>query len=188
MFGAIRLESLRRQVCYLPRDPVLFDGTLASNLRFVRPAVTEHELQDVVECAGLSSFVATLPDGLRQRVGPGGCQLSGGQRQRLAIARALLQQPQILILDEATSCLDPSSEALVLRNIRRRLGAVDFHCHLPSLFDGIHIQQSHCFVGWTDRRGWQSRYVRLRSPERLFKALRRTHTIPRKRDASASLL
>ncbi|MGA7293946.1 MAG: ABC transporter ATP-binding protein [Terriglobales bacterium] len=123
---SIRLQSLRRQVCYLPRDPVLFDGTLASNLRFVRPAVSERELQEVVECVGLTAFVATLPTGLRQRVGPGGCQLSGGQRQRLAIARALLLQPHILILDEATSCFDSSSEALVLRNIRRRLGALTF--------------------------------------------------------------
>jgi ABC-type multidrug transport system fused ATPase/permease subunit len=119
----IPLESLRRQVCYLPRDPVLFDGTLASNLRFVRSAVSGDELREVVRSAGLSAFVGTLPEGLRQRIGPGGCQLSGGERQRLAIARALLQQPQILILDEATSCLDPSSEALVLRNIRRCLGA-----------------------------------------------------------------
>jgi ABC-type multidrug transport system fused ATPase/permease subunit len=118
----ICLESLRQQVCYLPRDPILFDGTLATNLRFVRPSAADVELQEAVHCAGLSVFVDTLPDGLRQRVGPGGCQLSGGQRQRLAIARALLQQPQILILDEATSCLDPSSEAFVLRNIRRHLG------------------------------------------------------------------
>jgi ATP-binding cassette subfamily B protein len=72
---------------------------------------------------GLTQYVAALPDGLRQRIGPGGCQLSGGQRQRLALARAILQQPRILILDEATSCLDPSSERLVLGNIRSRLTA-----------------------------------------------------------------
>ena len=119
----IQLDSLRRHVCYLPRDPVLFDGTLISNLRFVRPAATDQELREVIRSVGLSSFVATLPDDLRQRIGPGGCQLSGGERQRLAIARALLQQPRVLILDEATSCLDPGAEALVLQNIRRNLGA-----------------------------------------------------------------
>jgi ABC-type bacteriocin/lantibiotic exporter with double-glycine peptidase domain len=119
----IQLESLRRHVCYLPRDPVLFDGTLISNLRFVRPAATDQELRGVIQSVGLSSFVATLPDGLRQRIGPGACQLSGGERQRLAIARALLQQPRILILDEATSCLDPGGEEFVLHNIRRNLSA-----------------------------------------------------------------
>jgi len=119
----IQLESLRRYVCYLPRDPVLFDGTLISNLRFAKPVATEQELREVIRSVGLSSFVATLPDGLRQRVGPGGCQLSGGERQRLAIARALLQQPQVLILDEATCCLDPSAEEFVLHNIRRKLSA-----------------------------------------------------------------
>jgi len=117
----IRLESLRRHICYLPRDPVLFDGTLASNLRFVQPVATDHDLQEAIRKVGLSPFVAALPDGLRQRIGPGGCQLSGGERQRLAIARALLQQPRVLILDEATSCLDPFAEAFVLQNIRRDL-------------------------------------------------------------------
>lgn len=120
----IRLDSLRRQICYLPRDPVLFDGTIATNLRFVRTAVGDDELQEVIHCAGLSGFIATLPDGLHQRIGPGGRQLSDGQRQRLAIARALLQRPGILILDEATSCLDPASEIVVLRSIRRYLGAL----------------------------------------------------------------
>jgi len=119
----IQLESLRRHVCYLPRDPVLFEGTLIYNLRFVQPGAAEHELREVIRNVGLSAFVAALPDGLRQRIGPGGCQLSGGERQRLAIARALLQQPRVLILDEATCCLDPGAEAFVLQNIRRYLSA-----------------------------------------------------------------
>jgi ATP-binding cassette, subfamily B, heavy metal transporter len=117
----IRLKSLRQQVCYLPRDPVLFDGSLASNLRFVRPSASDLELREVIEQTDLANFLATLPEGLHQRVGPDGCQLSGGQRQRLAIARALLQRPRIVVLDEATSCLDPASETLVLRNLQHRL-------------------------------------------------------------------
>jgi ABC-type multidrug transport system fused ATPase/permease subunit len=117
----IEVESLRRYVCYVPRDPVLFNGTLATNLRFVRPAASDRELNDAVQAVGLSDLIATLPEGLHQRIGPDACQLSGGQRQRLAIARALLQQPRILILDEATSCLDPTSEGMLLRAIRRVL-------------------------------------------------------------------
>jgi ATP-binding cassette, subfamily B, heavy metal transporter len=120
---SIQLKSLRSAICYLPRDPVLFDGTLASNLLFVRPGASDCDLRTAIHLADLDEVVASLPAALDQRIGPDGCQLSGGQRQRLAIARALLQRPRILILDEATSCLDPTSEALILRNMADYLSA-----------------------------------------------------------------
>ena len=117
----IHLKSLRRHICYLPRDPVLFDGTIASNLRFVRPAASEREIEDAIRMVGLFGLVGSLPDGLCQRIGPDGCQLSGGERQRLALARALLQEPRVLILDEATSCLDPGTEKSILQELRLSL-------------------------------------------------------------------
>ncbi len=117
----IGLKDLRRGVCYLPRDPALFEGSLVSNLRFVRPGASDRELCEAIQLADLADMVAEFPNGLHQRLGPDACQLSGGQRQRLAIARALLQKPRILLLDEATSCLDPKAEALILRNVSEYL-------------------------------------------------------------------
>ena len=122
----IDLKSLRQTVCYVPRDPVLFDGTIASNLLFVRPATSEEELQAAIQLVELSALVASLPHGLRQRIGPDACQLSGGERQRLALARAILQQPRVLILDEATSCLDPSAEIIILEGLRMKLSTSTF--------------------------------------------------------------
>jgi len=115
------LQNLRRCVCYLARDAVLFEGTIASNLRFVRPCASECELEEAIELVGLKEMVGRLPGGLGEKVGPRGCQLSGGERQRLALARSLLQSPRILILDEATSCLDADGETRILLSIRRKL-------------------------------------------------------------------
>jgi ABC-type bacteriocin/lantibiotic exporter with double-glycine peptidase domain len=132
----IQLKSLRQKVCYLPRDPVLFDGSIASNLLFVRPSASKQELEKAMQMVELEALVQSLPGGLRQRIGPDACQLSGGERQRLALARAFLQQPRVLILDEATSCLDAFAEARILQELRRNLSLSTFIVisHRPSTF------------------------------------------------------
>ena len=135
----IHLQSLRQAVCYLPRDPILFDGSITSNLRFVRHVASEQELDEAIQLVGLSALVVSLPHGLRQRIGPDGCQLSGGERQRLALARAFLQKPRVLILDEATSCLDPLAEENILQHLRSHLNLSTFIVisHRPSTLNSF---------------------------------------------------
>jgi ABC-type multidrug transport system fused ATPase/permease subunit len=117
----IEIESFREQVCYVPPHPVLFDTTLAGNLRLGKGSASEAELKQVVDYVGLASWAAALQEGFNQRIGPGGQRLSGGQRQRVGIGRAILQRPRILILDEATSSLDAGSEQQLLSSLRRIL-------------------------------------------------------------------
>lgn len=114
----IELQSLREHVCYAPPFPILFDTTLADNLRLGKITASVAELEEVMECVGLTMWVSSLQGGLNQRIGPGGSRMSGGQRQRLGIGRAILQRPRILILDEATSSLDTGSEQQLLSSLR----------------------------------------------------------------------
>src|SRR5699024_5753545 len=107
------LASLKRAVGMVTQDGHLFHDTVRANLSISRPGATDEQLWDVLERARLADLVAALPDGLDTVVGERGYRFSGGERQRMTIARVLLAQPQVVILDEATSNLDSTSEAIV---------------------------------------------------------------------------
>ena len=109
----LTLDGLRGRIALVAQDTYLFNDTLEKNVRLARPDASEQDIKLALERAALADFVATLPDGLRTRVGERGVQLSGGQRQRVSIARAFLKDAPILVLDEATSHLDTISEMQV---------------------------------------------------------------------------
>ncbi len=103
-------HSLRAAIGMVPQDTVLFNDTVAYNIRYGRPSATEEEVQTAAEVAQISHFIRTLPEGFDTKVGERGLKLSGGEKQRVAIARTILKAPPILILDEATSALDTTTE------------------------------------------------------------------------------
>ncbi|TKX56606.1 ABC transporter ATP-binding protein [Halorubrum sp. SS7] len=128
----VTVESLRSSVGYVAQDTTLFDGTIAENIRYGRftrideagaEGLDEDEVRErVVEAAKAAEaheFISSLPNGYETRIGERGVKLSGGQRQRLAIARVVLQDPAILILDEATSAVDTETEMLIQRSLDR---------------------------------------------------------------------
>lgn len=107
------INSFRRQIGYVPQDSILFDLTIRDNLRWANEAATDSEIKEACRQANADEFIEQFPDGYATLVGDRGVRLSGGQRQRIAIARALLRDPEILVLDEATSDLDSQSERLI---------------------------------------------------------------------------
>ena len=120
--AALRLAGYRRQLGVVLQDNFLFDGTIAENIAFARPHATRREIEHAAGIAHCDDFVRRFAQGYDTVVGERGVKLSGGERQRVSIARAILADPRILILDEATSSLDSESEAAIqdgLRTLRR---------------------------------------------------------------------
>jgi len=111
--STVRLDSYRKALGVVLQESFLFDGTIRENVVFSRPGATDEEIRRACTIARVDEFAETFPDRYETVVGERGVKLSGGQRQRLSIARAILADPRILILDEATSSLDSESEALI---------------------------------------------------------------------------
>jgi ATP-binding cassette subfamily C protein CydD len=115
--AALSPDAWREYVALVPQRPYLFYGTVRENIRLARPLAGDNEIEHAAALAGVTSFIDELPHGFDTQVGEQGTQLSAGQAQRIAIARALLKDAPILIMDEPTSSLDPESEALIRQSL-----------------------------------------------------------------------
>jgi ATP-binding cassette subfamily B protein len=117
----VTLASLRREIGMVTQETFLFHDTLEANLRYANPDATDEELRKACEIAGILDFIETLPDGFQTVVGERGYRLSGGEKQRIAIARMLLKDPKIVLLDEPTAHLDVDTEEAVRAALSRAL-------------------------------------------------------------------
>ena len=117
--GSVSLESLRSQISVVSQEPFLFNGTIRENILYGKLDATEDELVAVARAANCHDFIVHLPDGYDSRVGERGVKLSVGEKQRVSIARALLKNAPILILDEATASVDTATERLIQEALER---------------------------------------------------------------------
>jgi ATP-binding cassette subfamily B multidrug efflux pump len=120
----IKQQALRREVAIVMQDPFLFTGTIRENLRYGRPEATDQEVEQAARIAQAHDFIMSFPDGYDTLLGQRGVNVSGGQKQRLAIARALVMKPSVLILDDSTSSVDVATEGRIRASIDEKMDGV----------------------------------------------------------------
>lgn len=119
-----REKQWRRRISYVPQDAFLLNGTIRDNLLHFNPSASDKQMEDALRMAAAMDFIEKLPEGLDTNIGDRGIRLSGGEKQRIVLARALLREPEILVLDEATSSLDSGNEYLIRQAITNLRGTM----------------------------------------------------------------
>jgi len=175
--SALNLQDLRRAIGYVAQDTFLADATVAENIAYGTNGIPLEKIMHAAKAAEAHEFIAALPNGYNTQVGERGMKLSGGQRQRLALARAILKNPPILILDEATSAVDNETEAAIQRSLDRlvvgrtsliiahRLSTVRY-AHLIHVLDGGRIVESGTHDQLLSNGGTYAALWRLQTGER----------------------
>jgi len=178
-YGSVDLDSLRRAVAVVTDDPFLFSATVHDNIAYADPEATRADVERAARAAQADSFIRRLPDSYDTLVGERGLTLSGGQRQRIAIARAIVADPRILILDDATSSVDASteqaikvalSEAMAGRTtfvIAHRLSTIALAEHIVVLDEGRVVAQGR-HTELLERSELYRELVEKGTPERVF--------------------